>query len=68
MANKVKVALKSAMKALLADLSGLIVELPSAACKCGKPIVFVYPSRVSKCARCGSRWALKVEIVKKGKK
>lgn len=37
-------------------------DFPSKTCACGKPVVFVFPSKEFECSRCGKKWQLFVEV------
>jgi hypothetical protein len=37
-------------------------EVPLKVCECGKPTVFIFPSKKFKCSRCGRSWQLVVEV------
>lgn len=49
---------------LLQEIKSILVPVPDQECSCGKPVVFLYPSKTFKCSRCDGVWKLEVRITR----
>ena len=62
--DKMDEMLLSHTRQLLSNMKGKLTEVPDTSCECGKPVVFIFPSKKFRCTRCGCRWQLCIEVKK----
>ncbi|MEK7639690.1 MAG: hypothetical protein AAB424_00880 [Patescibacteria group bacterium] len=66
--SSLRKVIQTAGERLILEIGHLFTPIPSQACHCGKPVVFVDGKKTFTCTRCGAQWRLKVsvECTKKG--
>jgi hypothetical protein len=68
MDNELDKILDADKERLQFEIASKFTSYPSKACACGKPVVFIFPSREFECSRCGKKWQLCVDVCEVGTK
>ncbi len=62
MSNPLKQVTKEVARQIEMNMDGKFIPIPSQACTCGKPVVFVGGKMKFICSRCRTKWILRVSI------
>jgi hypothetical protein len=60
--NELEMILDKDSERLQFEIASKFTSYTSKACACGKPVVFIFPSKEFECSRCGKKWQLCVEV------
>ena len=60
--DKLETILDTDRERLQFEIASKFTSYPSKACACGKPVVFIFPSKEFECFRCGKKWQLCIDV------
>lgn len=60
--DKLETILDTNRERLRLEIASELTDYPSKVCTCGKPVVFIFPSKEFVCSRCGKKWQLCIDV------